>query len=329
MFVHLNVTNSLLIWRWIQFHFSITGNTFNLKTIPPFRLPSQIWEKYARLALEEDLGHYDATTTSLELDSTQAEALMNAREDLVVCGVPLAVECFRYMDPNVEPIVLAEEGQRVQAGDPILKIKGRADALLSAERSALNYVQRLSGIATLTRKYVDQLKNASGSPIHTRLLDTRKTTPGLRLLEKYATQSGGAVNHRMGLDDMVMIKDNHLVAIKSQTDRPIQEAVRRVKSRFPGLKVELEIDSLDQLSDAIEAAPDRILLDNMSNEDLKRAVQQIPSTIQTEASGGVNLDTLAGIAATGVDFISVGALTHGARSVDIGLDFDSTGIQVS
>lgn len=300
-----------------------------MKTTAPIRLHSRVWEKYACLALEEDLGNYDATSVSLELDSTQAEALMNAREDLVVCGIPLAIECFRYMDPNVESFVLAEEGQLVRAGSPILKIKGRADALLSAERSALNYVQRLSGIATLTRRYVDQLSKASGSPTQTRLLDTRKTTPGLRLLEKYATQCGGAVNHRMGLDDMVMIKDNHLVAIKNQTDQPIQEAVRRVKSRFPGLKVELEIDGLDQLSAAIEAAPDRILLDNMSNEDLKKAVDQIPASIQTEASGGVNLDTLAGIAATGVDFISVGALTHGARSVDIGLDFDSTGSQGS
>lgn len=293
-----------------------------MKTIVPIRLHSRVWEKYAQLALEEDLGNYDATSVALDLDSTQAVALMNAREDLIVCGVPLAIECFRYMDSSVETIVLAEEGQRIQSGDPILKIKGKADALLTAERSALNYVQRLSGIATLTRKYVDQLETVAGT--RTRLLDTRKTTPGLRLLEKYATQCGGAVNHRMRLDDMVMIKDNHLVAIKSQTDQPIQEAVRRVKSRFPGLKVELEIDSLDQLSAAIDAAPDRILLDNMSNENLKAAVQQIPASIQTEASGGVNLETLAGIAETGVDFISVGALTHGARSVDIGLDFDST-----
>ncbi len=290
-----------------------------MKDINPLHLSPLIWKKYAALALEEDLGRYDATSISLELDQEIVEAWMNAREDMVVCGALLAAACFQYLDDKVSIEFLKADGEVARTDEHILRIVGRADTILAAERSALNYMQRLSGIATLTREYVERMH--SGQEVKARLLDTRKTTPGLRLLEKYATQCGGAVNHRMGLDDMVMIKDNHLVALSKQATNPIQEAVRRVQSRFPGLKIEVEVDHLAQLEEAIKAGPDRILLDNMDQETLKKAVAMIPPTIQTEASGGITLETIADVAATGVDFISAGAITHGAKSVDIGLDF--------
>lgn len=282
-------------------------------------LSKRQWTYFAKLALEEDVGPYDATSVALGLCASRMTYTMRARESLVVCGLPLARACFEYLDASAEVELLALEGAQVESGAELMRITAQADAILTAERSALNYTQRLSGIATLTAQYVKKAQLGGGAAVP-KILDTRKTTPGLRLLEKYATQCGGAVNHRMGLFDMVMIKDNHLAALSKSFDRPILEAVKRAKHRFPGLKVEVEVDRLDQLSEAIMARPDRILLDNMDPQTLMEAVAMIPDSIQTEASGGVNLSTIGEIARTGVDFISVGALTHGYRSVDIGLD---------
>lgn len=282
-------------------------------------LSAQQWTHFVKLALEEDVGPYDATSVALGLCGSRMTYTMRARESLVVCGLPLAGACFEYLDPSAKVEILVNEGTRVKAEKELMRITAQVNAVLTAERSALNYTQRLSGIATLTAQYV-QKSQLGGGATAPKILDTRKTTPGLRLLEKYATQCGGAVNHRMGLFDMVMIKDNHLAALAKNFDRPILEAVKRAKHRFPGLKIEVEVDRLDQLSEAIQARPDRILLDNMDTRSLMEAVAMIPDSIQTEASGGVNLSTIGEIAGTGVNFISVGALTHGYRSVDIGLD---------
>jgi nicotinate-nucleotide pyrophosphorylase (carboxylating) len=198
-----------------------------------------------------------------------------------------------------------------------LKISGSARAILTAERVALNFVQRLSGIATLTAQFVEAIQGT-----HAQILDTRKTTPGWRQLEKYAVTCGGGRNHRMGLHDMVLIKDNHLVALRDATPNPIAAAVLRALAKFPKLKVEVEADTLDQVDQAVEAGADWVLLDNMNPVQLRLAVQKCKGRAQTEASGGVNLANVRAIADTGVDFISIGALTHSARAVDMGLDFE-------
>jgi nicotinate-nucleotide pyrophosphorylase (carboxylating) len=212
----------------------------------------------------------------------------------------------------------AEDGQRVAAGQTVLSVSGPARTLLTAERVALNFVQRLSGIATLTAQFVEAIKGTRAQ-----ILDTRKTTPGWRRLEKYAVTCGGARNHRMGLFDMVLIKDNHLAALKDGTPDPIAAALKQARGRLPGLKVEVEVDSLDELDRALAAGAELVLLDNMNPDQLRQAVQKCQGRAQTEASGGVSLATVRAIAETGVEFISVGALTHSARAVDIGLDFET------
>ena len=206
----------------------------------------------------------------------------------------------------------------MEPDENLLRISGSARAILTAERVALNFVQRLSGIATLTARFVEAVKGT-----HARILDTRKTTPGLRRLEKYAVACGGGRNHRFGLFDMALIKDNHLAALRDAEPNAIAAAIHRVREKFPQIKVEVETDTLEQVDEALEAGADLILLDNMSEVQLRQAVQKCRGRAKTEASGGVNLDTVEMIAATGVDFISIGALTHSARAVDIGLDFES------
>ena len=226
----------------------------------------------------------------------------------------------RRTPPSGEPITvgrLVKDGQPVKAGDILLNISGPARALLSAERVALNFVQRLSGIATLTAQYVDAVK---GTPVQ--ILDTRKTTPGWRRFEKYAVTCGGGHNHRLGLFDLVLIKDNHRMALRNESPNAIAAAVRRAREKFPQLKIEVEADTLVQAGQAAVAGADIILLDNMSPMQLRLAVQKIKGRAKTEASGGVNLTSVQMVAKTGVDFISVGALTHSARAVDIGLDFE-------
>jgi nicotinate-nucleotide pyrophosphorylase (carboxylating) len=209
------------------------------------------------------------------------------------------------------------DGNEAQQGDTLLGVEGPARALLSGERVALNFVQRLSGIATLTDRFVEAVVGTNA-----RILDTRKTTPGWRRLEKYAVHCGGGQNHRIGLYDMVLIKDNHLAALRDETPNAIAAAVARAREAYPGLQVEVEADTIEQVEQAVAAQADIVLLDNMSLEQLRSAVALCRGRARTEASGNVKLDTVRAIAETGVDFISSGALTHSARAVDIGLDFE-------
>ncbi len=239
-----------------------------------------------------------------------------AREPLVVAGLEFAVLAFQELSAKIQIKRLVGDGQRVRTGDALLMISGSSRALLSAERVALNFVQRLSGVATATARFVDAVKGTSA-----KILDTRKTTPGWRRFEKYAVVAGGGKNHRLGLFDLVLIKDNHLVALQREKPNAIAAAVVRARKKFPKLKVEVEADTLAQVAQAAAARADIILLDNMTPARMRQAVKMVGTRAKTEASGGVNLNTVRAIAATGVDFISVGAITHSARAVDIGLDF--------
>lgn len=247
----------------------------------------------------------------------RARARMVAREPLVVAGLLLAETTFREVAPTLQITSEIRDGDRRDAGQTLLTVSGTARGILTAERVALNFVQRLSGVATLTAQFVTAIEHTRA-----RILDTRKTTPGLRRLEKYAVCCGGGQNHRFGLYDRVLIKDNHLAALADARPNPIAAAVKRARSAYPELIVEVETDTLEQVNDAIAAGADIILLDNMTPQELKEAVRRVAGQAQTEASGGVNLQTVRSIAATGVDFISVGAITHSARAVDIALDFD-------
>jgi nicotinate-nucleotide pyrophosphorylase (carboxylating) len=271
-----------------------------------------------RAALAEDLGGGDVTTLATVPATAQSSALMNAREPLTVAGLQFAALAFRELSSKLRVKSFVRDGQRVKAGAAMLKISGPSRALLSAERVALNFVQRLSGVATATAQFADLVKGTRA-----KILDTRKTTPGWRRFEKYAVACGGGKNHRIGLFDMVLIKDNHLVALQNAKPNAIAAAVMRARQKFPKLAVEVEADTLEQVAQAADAGVDIILLDNMTLVQLRAAVKIIGGRAKTEASGGVNLKTVRGIAKTGVDLISVGAITHSARAVDIGLDFEN------
>ncbi len=270
-----------------------------------------------QLALAEDLGSGDVTTLATVPAGASARAVMRAREPLVAAGLGLAEAAFRELAPEMKCERALEDAQHAAGGAVLMSISGSARALLSAERVALNFVQRLSGIATLTARYVEAIRGTRAQ-----ILDTRKTTPGWRRLEKYAVRCGGGRNHRFGLFDMVLIKDNHLATLQGEAPNAVAAAVSRARRLYPQLKVEVEADTLAQAEQAAAAGADFILLDNMNPEELRQAVQKIIGRSQTEASGGVSLATIRAIAETGVDFISVGALTHSARAVDIGLDFE-------
>jgi nicotinate-nucleotide pyrophosphorylase (carboxylating) len=280
-------------------------------------LSSDEIRRAARAALAEDIGSGDVTTLATVPEDAIVTALMVAREPLVVAGLDLAEAAFLELCPRANLQRAASDGEHVPAGFTLLKIAAApARAVLSAERVALNFAQRLSGVATLTAQYVEAV-----SATRARILDTRKTTPGWRRLEKYAVVCGGGVNHRFGLFDRILIKDNHLAALRQEPPSAIEAAVRRARARYPQLAVEVEADTAEQVEQALRAGADVILLDNMTPERLRAAVRLVNGRAQTEASGGVNLSTVRAIAETGVDFISVGALTHSARAVDIGLDF--------
>jgi len=268
-------------------------------------------------ALAEDIGSGDVTTLATVPAERKASALMAAREPLVVAGLALAAAAFQQLSPEVKVARRAEDGEQLKAGAVLLTVAGPARVLLSAERVALNFVQRLSGVATLTSQFVQAIKGT-----RTQILDTRKTTPGWRRLEKYAVACGGGKNHRMGLYDMVLIKDNHLAALRKEQTGAIAAAVGRARSQYPKLKVEVEADTLEQVEQALNAGADLILLDNMNPLQLRLAVQKCKGRAQTEASGGITLASVRAVAEAGVDFVSVGALTHSARAVDIGLDFE-------
>ena len=275
-------------------------------------LPDLLIAPVVRGALAEDLGRAGDVTAQACIDAEARMAVVfAARRPGVIAGLACARLAMHELDPQASFTLLAADGDAVVAGTALAKVEGRARAILSAERTALNLLGRLSGVATLTRAYVDAVAGTKA-----RITDTRKTTPGLRQLEKYAVRCGGAVNHRFGLDDAILIKDNHVAACGG-----VAEAVRRAKAAAGHLmKVEVEIDGLDQLEDALVHRPDVVMLDNFTTDQLREAVARTAGRAVLEASGGVNLDTVAAIAATGVDVISVGALTHSASVLDIGLD---------
>jgi nicotinate-nucleotide pyrophosphorylase (carboxylating) len=269
------------------------------------------------MALKEDIGEGDVTAAYFIPEDRMARAFLSVRHEGVVSGVSIAEKVFSEVDPTLEIQVLVEDGSRVSEGAVLMMIEGKARSILTAERTALNFLQRLSGIASVTARYVDAVRHTRA-----RILDTRKTTPGYRALEKKAVMDGGGTNHRMGLYDRAMVKDNHLVADGDLES--LQVAIRLLKSEKDHVEVELEADRLDQVSEFLELeGVDYILLDNMSPGDLRKAVRMREKNprIRLEASGGVNLQTVREIAETGVDFISVGALTHSAPALDIGLDF--------
>ena len=269
-------------------------------------------DDFVQRTLAEDLGQGgDVTSAATIAEDARFSADMNCRGPIVVAGIEIAEAFFRKLDAQVELEVLVSDGDRLSAGTVLMRLTGGARAMLTAERSALNTLQHLSGIATLTRRYVDAIEGTGAT-----LLDTRKTIPGLRILEKYAARMGGAQNHRMRLDDGVLIKDNHVGVCGG-----VAEAVRRAKAANTGLQVQVEVDRIEQIEPALQAGAERLLLDNMPVPVLRQAVALVAGRVPLEASGGVNLETIRGIAETGVDFISVGRITQSAPAVDIGLDY--------
>ncbi len=276
--------------------------------------PSDEITRAVALALAEDRAQDDITTLNTVPATLHGQGVFVARKGGVLAGLLLAEATFRQLDPGVRFAARAEDGDLVGEGQVIAVARGAVRALLQGERVALNFLQRLSGIATLTRQFADAVAGTSAM-----VLDTRKTTPGLRDLEKYAVRCGGGVNHRRDLAAMAMIKDNHREAL-AREGRTLAEAVASIRLAAPGRAVEIEIDALGQLEDALAAGPDWILLDNMDLAELRKAVELTAGRAKLEASGGVTLATVAAIAATGVDAISVGALTHSAPALDISLD---------
>ena len=279
-------------------------------------LPLGWVRKLVRQAIREDVGPGDVTTLAVVPANARARAMFVAREPIVVAGLPVVRIVFEILSRRVRMEELVKDGQRAEAGQPIAVVEGPARPILTGERVALNYLKRLCGIATLTALFVKKVEG-----LNVQILDTRKTTPGSRILEKYAVRCGGGRNHRMGLYDMVVIKDNHLAALRDAKPHPVVVAVRKARERWPNLLIEVEAEDLDQVRWAVEAGADWIMLDNMDLETLREAVRIIDGRAKIEASGGVTLDTVRSIAECGVDYISVGALTHSARAVDIGLDF--------
>jgi len=269
-------------------------------------------DEFIGRVLAEDLGRGgDVTSNATIAEDARFTATMNARQKIAVAGIEIASGFFRELDAAVETELLVEDGQQVTHGTVLMRLSGNARAMLAAERSALNTLQHLSGIATLTRQYADAISGTG-----TVLLDTRKTIPGLRVLDKYAARMGGAQNHRMRLDDGVLIKDNHVAVCGG-----VVEAVRRAKAANTGLQVQVEVDRIDQIEPALAAGADRLLLDNMDPARLREAVSLVAKRVPLEASGGVTLETIRFLAETGVDFISVGRITQSAPAVDIGLDY--------
>ncbi len=284
------------------------------QTALAFPLSSAEITEHVRVALLEDQAFTDISTLATVVSTRHVRSAIVARRAGVIAGVALAIEAFRQLDENATIRVEAEDGTRVKAGEPVLHINGHARGMLAAERTALNYLQHLSGVATITCRFVDAITGTKAQ-----ILDTRKTTPGWRLLEKYAVRAGGGSNHRMDLRSGVLIKDNHLAAIGGD----IAMAVSRARGlAMSGTPIQVECDTIAQVDAAIAAGADWVLLDNMSLDMLRDAVARCAGRVITEASGGVTLDTVRQIAETGVDRISVGALTHSAPALDLGLDFD-------
>ena len=291
-----------------------------MPTTPQLPLPSYLTETHIRelcqRAIAEDVGPGDATTLAIVPPEQTTSAYFIPRKPCVIAGLPFLAILFGELSADVAFTPLCCDGERVQAGDKIALVTGNARAILTGERTALNLLQRLSGIATLTRQYVDAL----GPDTNTRLLDTRKTTPGLRLAEKYAVLMGGGQNHRIGLYDRVMIKDNHRALARLIGPNSIARAVQAAREKYPQLEIEVEADSLADVRAAAEAGVEYILLDNMSNDMMAEAIKIIAGRAKTEASGNITLERLPTLRNLGLDFVSSGALTHSAPAVDIGLD---------
>lgn len=268
-------------------------------------------------ALAEDVGSGDATTLALVDADALASARIVARHPVVVAGMGVAAEVFRRADPGLQTEILAADGEEAAAGTVLMRVRGPARALLAAERTALNLAQRMTGIATATECLVRIVADYG-----TRILDTRKTVPGLRRLDKYAVKCGGGTNHRIGLHDAILIKDNHLAFWRRTHKGTLADAVRAARQAYPGLKLEIEVDSLAQLREALPGKPDWVLLDNMAPETVAEAVSLCGGACQTEASGGITKENVREYARAGVTAISVGALTHSAKAADLSLEFD-------
>ena len=286
------------------------------------KLPEIDWQRVdalIKLALEEDLGDRgDTTTLAVVPENAKCRAVLLCKEpDMALCGLPVAERVFKTVDPSLTFRAFKREGDICQKGDKLAEISGPARGVLTAERTALNFIQRLSGVATAAHRCA-----AAVAGSRTRVLDTRKTTPGFRNLEKYAVAVGGADNHRIGLYDRIMIKDNHRELAAMEGDGAIRRAVERARKAYPDLEIEVEADTLDEVRQAAECGVEYILLDNMSDDTMREAVRLVSGRAKLEASGGITIERLHSIAEIGVDFVSIGALTHSVKSADISLDIE-------
>ena len=282
-----------------------------MRTVPFEPLEPALYRETVRRALAEDLGWGDVTTEATVLPDQRARGVVIAKAPCVLAGIDVAVETFRQLDPAVAVSALRRDGDRCAPGDVVLEVRGSAAAMLTAERTALNFLQRLSGIATVTRRFVDA---AAG---RIAVLDTRKTTPTLRALEKYAVRAGGGLNHRAGLDDGILIKDNHI-----RLAGGVEEAVKRMKAAGQEMPVEVEAQKLEDVDAALSAGADIVLLDNLTIEQTREAIRRIGGRVKVELSGGVLLERMAELASTGADYVSVGALTHSAPSIDLSFEIE-------
>ena len=279
--------------------------------------PEEQIDNIVNLALAEDLGHGDITSEALIPSNLEGKASIIIKERGVVAGGEVAKKVFLRVDPSLKMQVLIQDGAKVKSGDTVATISGRVISILKAERTALNFLQRLSGAASETTKYVAKTR---GLPVD--VTDTRKTTPGLRLLEKYAVRMGGGRNHRLHLGDGILIKDNHLTVLRA-LGISLKDIIAKAKQNAPpGMKVEVEVNTAQEAVDAAEAGADIIMLDNMSPEEMRQVVNLLPSQVKVEASGGITLTNVRQAAMTGVNFISIGALTHSPKALDISLEFD-------
>jgi nicotinate-nucleotide pyrophosphorylase (carboxylating) len=283
-----------------------------VKSVPFGPLDPDLYREVVRRALAEDLGWGDVTTEATVPPDLRARGVILARQPCVIAGLDVAAEVFRQLDPAVTFVKRKTDGDRCGEGDTVAEVTGFAGTLLTAERTALNFLQRLSGIATLARRFVDA---ADG---RTRILDTRKTTPTLRALEKYAVRAGGGTNHRAALDDGILIKDNHI-----RLAGGIRQAVEKMRAAGPEMPIEVEVQSLAQLDEALAAGVDIIMLDNLGGDELKEAVRRARGRAEIEISGGVTIDRVPDLAATGADYISAGALTHSAPAVDLSFELEA------
>lgn len=293
-----------------------------MKTVPFEPLEPAVYQELVRRALAEDLGFGDVTTQGMVGPHQRAHGTLVAKSECVLAGLDVAAEAFRQLDPGVTINALKRDGDRCEPGTIVAEVRGAAGAMLTAERTALNFLQRLSGIATLTRRFVDAADASEGPPAAaTRgrigVLDTRKTTPTLRALEKYAVRAGGGANHRSGLDGGILIKDNHI-----RLAGGVEKAVSRMRAAGPPLPLEVEAQSLADVDAALAAGADIILLDNLTLDEIREAVRRVSGRARTEISGGVTLEQMRDLARTGADYVSVGALTHSAPAADLSFELE-------